>query len=42
MTKHTFNISIDCPHCAQKIESTLNSDKIVEKAVLDFINKNIL
>ena len=41
MTKHTFNISIDCPHCAQKIESTLNSDKRVEKAILDFNNKKL-
>ena len=41
MKKHTFNISIDCPHCAQKIESTLNSDKRVEKAVLDFNNKKL-
>lgn len=41
MTKHTFNISIDCPHCAKKIESTLNSDKRVEKAILDFNNKKL-
>lgn len=41
MNKHTFNISIDCPNCAKKIESTLNNDSKIEKAVLDFNNKKL-
>ena len=41
MNKYTFNISIDCPNCAKKIESKLNNDSKIEKAVLDFNNKKL-
>ena len=36
--EYIFNVSIDCPNCAKKIENHLNSVNEISQAVLDFNN----
>lgn len=41
--KKIFEIkNLDCAHCAAKIEEKLNNEKIVDKIIIDFINKKII
>ena len=41
MNKYTYNISIDCPNCAKKVERELQKDNRIESATLDFNNKKL-
>lgn len=36
LNKHIFNVEIDCAVCASKVESSLNKNEQVEKAIFDF------
>ena len=36
--EYTFNVSIDCPNCAQKVERSLESVYEIESAIFDFPN----
>lgn len=40
--KYKYNISnLDCANCAKKIEDTLNKDKNIEKAIVNFSNLKV-
>lgn len=41
MNKYIYNISIDCPNCAKKVERELQKDSRIESAQLDFNNKKL-